>query len=533
MDKRRSKWIRLSLVLLFAGVGIASLLLLGHLAAPSNAQETFTVVFRQGVDGYTGCEDTRISEEKPDQNFGGEWHLILGMKGKGCILVRYDVSSLPSNALIQEATFTLYADNYGPQSLVPIIVAAYPVTRTWREMEATWHAATNSDDWAEPGCNDATSDRSPVSLDDVPVYDRYLWYSWNVTAAVQDWVENPSTNKGLLLQQSNIEIGGEYDIRGSDFIDENWRPYLTVSYILKTPTPTQTSTPTHTPTSTPTRTATPTRTSTATPTQTSTPTRTATRTSTPTATATNTLTPTPTEWRVYLPKVSKPLPRPTATPTLTQTPGPVTCIEWSNTFAEEFILPSLPGWSVSMANGHELVRDSILHQWALPLTDRYPLRWRNDIFDGVDDDFAVEIRFHYSDITAYGTTIALNSSAYHGERRVHSLPVAEGTEDILRIHHLVDPSVSLYLFEVSLLQDQVAWYGTGGDTDWHVVRITLEPDDLYSLYVDGELVGSVTSPMRPTGIYIGNPTIQPFFGAWTNTYVDYVRVSRCTEWGPM
>jgi hypothetical protein len=185
-----------------------------------------------------------------------------------------------------------------------------------------------------------------------------------------------------------------------------------------------------------------------------------------------------------------------------------------------------------MADGHELVRDSILHQWTLPRIDRYPLRWRNDIFEGVDDDFAVEIRFRYSNITAYGTTIGLNSSAYDGVRRKWSLPVAEGTEDILRVHHLVDPGGDVYLFEASLLEDRVTWYGTPGDTGWHVVRITLERDNRYSLYVDGELMGSVTSAMRPTGIYIGNPTIQPFFGSWTNTYVDYVRVSRCIEWGP-
>ena len=510
MDNRRSVSIRLGLVMLCAAVGLASLALLGQSATPSKAEESFTVVFRQGVDGYTGCEDTRITEEKPDDNFGDQWHLVLGMKGRGCILVRYDVSSLPSNALIQEATYSLYADNYGPQSPEPLIVAAYPVTRTWQEMEATWLAATNIDDWGEPGCNDTTSDRSSVALDHAPMYDRDLWYDWDVTAAVQNWVEDPASNEGFLLQQTNQDIGGEYDIRGSDFIDVDWRPYLTVKYVLMTPTPTQTSTQTPSPTST----------NTATPTATS------------IASSTSTPSPTPTQPRVYLPMVFRPFPVPVPTATPTETPGPVVCIDWANTFAEEFILSSLPGWSLSMVDGHELVRDSILHQWTLPLMDRYPLRWRNDIFEGVDDDFVVEIRFRYEDVTSYGTTIALNSNAFNGERRLSSQPVMAGTEDILRIHHVIDPGFGLYLFEVSLLQDQVTWHGMPSDADWHVVRITLEPDDLYSLYVDGEFIGSTISSMRPVGAFIGNPTIQLFLGAWTHTYVDYVRVSRCVDWGP-
>jgi hypothetical protein len=101
---------------------------------------------------------------------------------------------------------------------------------------------------------------------------------------------------------------------------------------------------------------------------------------------------------------------------------------------------------------------------------------------------------------------------------------------MLNIHHVVDPVGGIYRFEISMLKGAVKWVGTPGDQDWHVVRVTLE-SDLFTLYVDGQPVGSVSSSVIPRSIYIGNPTIQPFFGSWTQLHVDYIRISRCMEWG--
>jgi len=96
-----------------------------------------TVVFQQGVDGYAGCADTRISEENPNTNFGHA-ELVLGMRGRASILMRFDVSSIPGYARIEEATFSLFVSNFGQRDSLPIIAATYPVSRTWNEMQATW-----------------------------------------------------------------------------------------------------------------------------------------------------------------------------------------------------------------------------------------------------------------------------------------------------------------------------------------------------------------------------------------------------------
>ena len=564
--------IRLALILLCVVGGLTAAPLVDQQRIRSKAQDALqTVVFQQGLNGYSGCADTRISEENPYRNFGDQ-ELVLGMKGRASILISFDVSSIPTYAIILEATLSLQVANFGQRPADPIIAATYPISRTWEEMQATWYKATQSDYWGLPGCNDIHSDRSPMPTDSQPIYDPG-WYNWDVTSVVQRWAQDPISNKGVLIQQTNVATGGEYDIWPSEYPGPEARPRLTVTYFAPTPTPTNTPTQTATPTATSTPTATATPTVTATPTQTPTATPTATATETPTATPTKTSTPTatvsttpmltatptasstetstptatatstPTETATPTATLTETA-TPTATPTETPTPTmywlympevfrncPMKCLTWGNTFAEEFTDPALTGWSVSLGGGQQQVSDSVLHQWTQPSTDRFPLLWRNDLFQGAVNDFALEIRFRHSDFTAYGTTIALNSAPYDGSR-VPAGQTLPGIEDVLSIHHVVDRVGSVYRFSVTLFRGRVVWNGTPGDTAWHIVRVTLEPDNLYTLYVDGQRAGSTKSTMRPTSIYIGNPTIQPWFGAWTQLHVDYVRISRCVIWGP-
>ena len=209
---------------------------------------------------------------------------------------------------------------------------------------------------------------------------------------------------------------------------------------------------------------------------------------------------------------------------------PLACVSWYDTFYEEFLDSNLRGWQTSVADGFYRVQDSYVHLWNPDVTDRFPLLWLNGLFEGAGDDFAFEARFRYTDFTAYGTTIGLNSAPYNGERYQAGPGYHPSLEDIMNIHHVVDPAGDVYRFDISMFRGAVVWHGTPGDTDWHVVRVTLERGSLYTLYVDGQRIGSVLSAVRAQSIYIGNPTIQPFWGSWTNIYVDYVRVSRCGGW---
>lgn len=206
------------------------------------------------------------------------------------------------------------------------------------------------------------------------------------------------------------------------------------------------------------------------------------------------------------------------------------CVRWGYSFAEEFDDPALSSWSGSLNGGFQEVSGGVLHQWTPHPIDRFPLLWNNDLFADAGDNFIFEVRFRYSNFAAYGTTIALNSGPVDGNRILSPLPLAPDMEDVLNIHHVVDEAGRVYRFDISLFKGRLMWIGTPGDTSWHEVRVTAENEN-YTLYVDGLLVGSIRSTTRPASIYMGNPTIQPWPGNWTQLHVDYVRVLRCMSWG--
>ncbi|GEM_PF-2341250 len=564
-----------------------------------------TVILQQGLDGYLGCQDTRISAENPNTNFGNE-ELILGMRGQAAALVRFDVSSIPDYAIIEEATFGLYVSNFGQPDDVPIVATTYAVTRTWQEMGATWYKATSDTYWGIPGCEDTTSDRSPVPMGSQSIWNKDTWYEWDVTPAVQMWVQDPDSNHGIVAKQTNIEVGGEYDIRHSEYPGVPYRPRLIIRYYLvpptATPTPTftptststatatatPTSTATHTATATPTETSTataiptatstateaPTSTATATSTATEAPTHTATSTSIPTATPTDTATPTeaatatPTE--TGAPTATPTMPPATATSTATATatstatvppptntpvvtpvvqwyklyiPGqpklyPRRCTNWGQVFEEPFTLPTpeFRGWSLSLGGGQMEVRDGYMHMWTSESIDRFPIMWRNDLFQNAGNEYTVEMRFRHSDFTAYGTTIALNSRPYDGQRTQPGQALPQGLEDILSIHHVEGTEAGgVHRFDVTLLGHKVIWpTDRANDDRWHTLRLTLDEGSWYKLYLDNSPLPAiwVNDNRRPVSMYIGNPTTQRFWGGWTQLYVDYVRISKCLVYGP-
>jgi len=244
MTEKDQKRVRGALIALCVLVGLASgfVLVRAHAVVQSSTE---TVEFRQGLNGYMGCTDTRISQENPTKNMG-DGELILGMKGQASSLIRFDVSSIPAGATVQEAALSLAVVNYGQRGPEAVIAGAFVVTRTWEEMQATWIKATNLENWGLPGCNSTSSDRSPTSLDSESIYE-VGWYTWSLTSAVQMWVQDPASNKGVILRQLNIAIGGEYDIRQSEFPGLEMRPVLFVTYTLGTPTPSATPTGAWTP----------------------------------------------------------------------------------------------------------------------------------------------------------------------------------------------------------------------------------------------------------------------------------------------
>jgi len=254
-----------------------------------------------------GADDTSIWQNTPDQNYCTVSTLVVGCLSTRRALLRFELSSIPAGSVIDAATLRLYA-NYG-EVYGNATLGVYVVLREWQGCQTTWNHAQTGHPWGKPGCNSTLTDRRATPEDTFLSGGQRGWYEWDVTNAVQDWVDGTIANNGVLVMIPYDPSGPEVVFASSEG-DEAYRPTLVVAYHpLHTPTSTATRTRTATATATATRTATATSTATATRTATRTRTPTRTPTATATATATRTVTPTRTATRTR-----------TATPTRTLTP---------------------------------------------------------------------------------------------------------------------------------------------------------------------------------------------------------------------
>jgi len=375
--------------------------------------------------------------------------------------------------------------NRGPE--MDIAAPGYNVYSTWIEPYLYWTMRGTSQatphiagaaallwTWRPDWTNDQIEQRLESTADDVnrsahPGWDIYLgWGRLNVFRALQGLEPGPTPTPATSVT-----------------------PTATPS---ATPTPTASPTPTPEPTSSPTPTETATPSPTASPTATTEPTPSI----TPTATATTTPSPTPT------------------------TPGAAVCVSWRRTWEDEFEDAALPLWLADWGEGSGRVQSSVLSLRASEGGSlRFPLLWTPVLLPA--QAFGLQIRFRYGTPTPYGTTIGLGSAAYDGALYNEGNPKPPGIEDVLCIHQL-QGEFRILLGGIAVLRTEHA------DTDWHVVELVHE-QPATSLWLDGRCIATTSQAFAPRSIFLGNPAIMLYLGAWTPLDVDYVRISTCALWG--
>lgn len=252
-----------------------------------------TLDLRQGVNGYTGVQDTWITSFEPDRSNGNHDRLEMRGQGQASTLIRFDLGRIPAGAAIEQATLTLGVMQRSNGN--PAQIGVYRMRRTWDASSATWMLAETGVPWGTAGAANPSLDRYEPPVDVVTADAIPVDLQWEVTELVQAWHAQPATNFGMLL----TGIDGAkvaYIAHSSQSVTLDKRPLLRVTYVEQpataTPTPSPSLTPSPTLTVTPIlNTATPTPTRTTTPTATATPTRTASPTPTPSSSPTSTPTP--------------------------------------------------------------------------------------------------------------------------------------------------------------------------------------------------------------------------------------------------
>lgn len=128
-----------------------------------------------------------------------------------------------------------------------------------------------------------------------------------------------------------------------------------------------------------------------------------------------------------------------------------------------------------------------------------------------DGDFSAEIKFQYTNVTFWGTGIALAQ-----EQPTNG----GGFSSLLTIGAWQDKTLS----NMRIGFNGVDIYTTPVNTDSHVLKVD-RVGKKYLLFLDGTLIFTshdITKQVKY--IWMGNPTIQPPIPAWTSFKVDYIRV---------
>lgn len=170
------------------------------------------------------AEDTSINSVFPTLNIGSGIQFIVSGVANG--LVKFDISSIPSNATISQAIFSLFTASASGSSVQNV----HRLVRNWVESEATWNEAETGTNWGTAGAANTTTDYNSTLLDTITQSSSSNTESTaDITSTVQDWVDGTSSNYGLRLSYAS---GTAVNWHSADGLTAAYHPSLAITYTL-------------------------------------------------------------------------------------------------------------------------------------------------------------------------------------------------------------------------------------------------------------------------------------------------------------
>jgi len=146
------------------------------------------------------------------------------------VVMKWDLSAIPSNATIHSAALHLYMYEHEESADDTYDVSVHKIVNRNPVIAAcTWNTYDGVNAWtggADGGAQDMATAEDAKSIDKT-----YGYKTWTVTNMVQDWVRNPSSNLGMILDSDSSAPKNHYrHFRPTEYGNSDQRPKLTVIY---------------------------------------------------------------------------------------------------------------------------------------------------------------------------------------------------------------------------------------------------------------------------------------------------------------
>jgi len=179
------------------------------------------------IQPFIGGVDTHIREDMPTTNYGDDTVVELsGETGKTRrALFRFDVSSIPSDAVTVDATLWLCNAGGTP---TPLGFSLYALSKPFDELTASWNENSSGSPWASPG-----GDYDTVLYDTGALTNTPGVTGLDMSRLVDLWVGKKKQNYGIIMLPSATLLNSWKGILSSeDLTRPDLHPKLVVNYTL-------------------------------------------------------------------------------------------------------------------------------------------------------------------------------------------------------------------------------------------------------------------------------------------------------------
>jgi VCBS repeat-containing protein len=194
-----------------------------------------TVTFQDGVNGYADTIDTTIKGAFPTSTSGSTATTVEATDNpdKGSLL-RWQLPSSLTGNIVQSASINLFVTNNTTATY-----QLYELLRTWTEAGATWNQFAAGTNWGTAGAQQIGVDRAAAVIGSLtaPSTNQFVTINLNSTgiALVQKWINTPSTNHGVTIQNYVTTTADGVGFDSSEAPTIANRPKLSITYVPGTP----------------------------------------------------------------------------------------------------------------------------------------------------------------------------------------------------------------------------------------------------------------------------------------------------------